>query len=834
MARVSPIITSFNAGELSPQLYGRVDVEKYVAGCRKMENFIPLVHGPARRRPGSYFVAEVKDSSKVVRLIPFEFSITQAYILEFGEQYIRFYKDQGQIESGGSPYEIASPYLEADLEGLKFAQDADTMYIVHPLYVPRKLTRTGHTSWTLSLVDFNNGPYLDEQSWNITGNDLIVNGSMEVDANWTSVGTPTTNARSSEKYSDGGYSRKFTVDAAAEGIKSDAFTTVAGKCYRLTFKVYTAAKTALIAIRKGDNSGWAKQVTLVGIPDSAWKEYTIFWIEPAGGTGAYIEIDSAAATSGTWYIDQVTVFEIDATLLSFSARKGTSVTVTASEAIFEASHVGSSWRIRHPFTCNDNLTGSEDEGWLKITGYTSSTVVTASIESELKDWAETPYFSEGAFSAKRGYPSAIALHKECMWLANTLDYPQTLWRSTVGSYEDFSPGTDADSGFSYTLSSEKVNAITWIAPVTHLIVGTNNGEWTIEPPDSNKPLSPTNVEANQQSAYGCAETPPINLRNVVLFMQRLGLQQNYGEIARELSYHYDLDGYVARNLTLLAEHITKGGVVEWAYMSSPFPIVWAARADGTLLGMTYEKDQEVYAWHRHPMAGAVESVAVIPGAYQDELWMVVRRTINGVEKRYVEFLTDFDWTGPINDPGYTGGGTYRNRPFFVDCGLSYFGSVPVTTISGLDHLVGATVQILADGAVIPNQVVSAGGSITLTTAATVVHVGLAYVSDLEPMDLEAGAMEGTAQGKKKRLHEVGIKLFETVGGLVGPDASHLDEIITRNMNDPLGSPPPLFTGDYELAFPGGYSTAGRILIRQDKPLPMTVLCLMPRLDTMDR
>ena len=832
MPRVSPIITSFNAGELSSQLYGRVDVEKYAAGCRRMENFVPLVHGPARRRPGTYFVAEVKNSSKFVRLIPFEFSITQAYILEFGDQYIRFYKDQGRIESGGYAYEISSPYLEADLPGLKFAQDADTMYIVHPAYEPRKLTRTGHTSWTLSTVAFNNGPYLDEQSWNITGNDLIVNGSMEVDSNWASVGTPTVNQRSSEKYSDGGYSRKFTVDAASEGIRSDNFSVTSGKCYRLTFKVFTAAKRMAVKFYRG--GALAKQITLVAIPDSAWKEYTIFYRETTTASNAYIQFDSDTVTSGTYYIDQVSIYEIDGAVVWFSARKGTSQTMYSSHDLFSSSHIGSYWRIRHPFTANDNLTGSEDEGWVKVTGYTNAKQVTVDIKAELKDSDDTPYFSEGAFSSKRGYPAAIALHKECMWLANTIDYPQTLWRSRVGSYEDFSPGTDADNGFSYTLSSEKVNAITWIAPVTHLIVGTNNGEWTIEPPDANKPLSPTNVEANQQSAYGCSELSPINLRNVVIFMQRLGLPQNYGQIARELSYRYDLDGYVARNLTLLAEHITTGGVVDWAYMSSPFPIVWAVRYDGTLLGMTYEKDQEVYAWHRHPMAGAVESVAVIPGVYQDELWMVVRRTVGGATKRYVEYLTDFDWAGPINEPGYSGSGTYRNRPFFVDCGLSYYGSSPVTTISGLDHLIGETVQILADGAVVPDQVVDADGSITLTTAATVVHVGLGYVAHLEPMDLEAGAAEGTAQGKKKRIHEVGIKLYETVGGWVGPDEDHLDEIITRTTNDPLGEPPPLFTGDFDLAFPAGYDTAGRILLRQDKPLPMTVLCLMPRLNTMDR
>ena len=162
--RASPMIAAFNAGELSPKLRGRIDIEKYAMGCKTLENFFCRAHGGVQRRPGTYFIGEVKDSSKATRLIPFQFNTTQAYILEFGNQYIRFYKDYEQIEVSGAAYEIASPYLEADLATLQFAQDADIMYICHPSYPIYKLSRTAHTAWTLTAVVFTDGPYLDQNA----------------------------------------------------------------------------------------------------------------------------------------------------------------------------------------------------------------------------------------------------------------------------------------------------------------------------------------------------------------------------------------------------------------------------------------------------------------------------------------------------------------------------------------------------------------------------------------------------------------------------------------------------------------------------------------------
>lgn len=831
MARVSPIITAFNAGELSPQLYGRVDVAKYASGCRKMENFVPLVHGPAVRRPGTMFVSAVKDSAKKVRLIPFEFSVTQAYVLEFGDQYIRFYANNSRLMSGGAPYEITTPYFEEDLPEIKYAQDADTMYIVHPLHAPRKLTRTGDVSWTLSVVDFHNGPYLDEQDWIITGNNLCPNGSMEADSSWASVGTPSVNARSAEKYAEGAYSRKFTADASTGGIKSNAFTTVTGKCYRVTFRVYTANNSLGVDISNGANTGWVSGLSLWAVPVSEWKEYTIFYMETAGGSGAYIQFTSGTLTTGTWYIDDVRIYEMDGGLVWFSTRTGTGVAMYSSAALFTADHVGSLWRIRHPFTTNDSTKGPTEEGFVKVTAYVSTTQVTVDVVGELSDYKPTPNFSEGAFSLYRGYPAAISLHKQCMWIACTPDFPQRLWRSVVASYEDFSPGNDANDGFSYTIASEKVNSIRWLASATSLIIGTNNGEWTLGPANSNSSLSPSNVEANQQSAFGGANLEPINLRTSILFVCRLGNPGNAGETIRELSYRYDVDGYVGVDLTLLAEHVGRGGILSWAVMSAPHSIVWACRSDGTLLGLTYEKDQEVYAWHRHPMSGFVESVCVIPGAYQDVLYMVVRRNVGGVDVRYVEYMADFDPSAANKrTPGFSGSST---SPYFVDCGIRYSG-VPVTVVTGLSHLAGKTVQILRSGAVVPDQVVSAGGTVTLDVESGDVVAGLKYVSELIPMDIEAGALEGTAQGKRKRIHEVAVKLYETIGGKIGWDESNLDEIITRDLSDPIGSAPSLFTGDYDLPFPGGYDTTGRMIVRQDLPFPMTVLCLMPRLDTQDR
>jgi hypothetical protein len=244
-----------------------------------------------------------------------------------------------------------------------------------------------------------------------------------------------------------------------------------------------------------------------------------------------------------------------------------------------------------------------------------------------------------------------------------------------------------------------------------------------------------------------------------------------------------------------------------------------------LLGFTFNREQDVLGWHRHPLGGEgiVECMETIPSptAGQDDLWMIVRRTVNGQTKRYIEYLTpDFTDESSIVDA------------FFVDCGLTYNGS-PATTISGLNHLEGAEVAILADGATHPPRTVT-GGSITLQREATKVHVGYPYQTLMQTMRLEAGAADGTAQGKTKRITKAVIRFLATVGARAGADPSQLDEIQFRSPSNPMDQAVPPFTGDKLIEWPGSYDFEGYIYISQPQPLPMTVVAIMPQVHTQDR
>lgn len=812
MARVSPIICNFNAGEWSPRLYGRVDLEKYINACRTCKNFVPLVHGPAVRRPGTYFIGELKDSTVRGRIIPFEFSVTQAYILEFGEKIMRVYKDGGLVvDDSGNAYELVTPWAEADLPALKYVQDADTLYIVHPDYPPQKLTRTDHDAWSVAPVDFIDGPYLDENVYDDAGVNLCIDGDMEDDGAWVSVGTPTTQARSNEQAYHGGYSRKVVIDADGEGLQTADFTTETGKIYRLRVRVYTAEQNLKITVNCGDGSSGTNVVKAISsVHYNEWDEYELFWQEAAGGTAANVQFTNATGSSGTWYFDQVEIYEIDTeALITPSATTG-SITLTATANIFTEDHEGALWRLKH----------GDEWGWVEITEYTTASTVTATVVGELGGTDATVSWREGAFSDHRGYPAAITFNDQALWLGCTETEPLMLWRSVVGDYENFAPGDTAADGQSYRLKAEKVNAIRWLAATESMTVGTVSGAWIVGPKNTSEALYADNARVSAQSPDGTANIQALNFLAAVLYVQRLGNPANYGERVLEMRYDLVRDRFINRDISILAEHITAGGIVEWAYMASPYPIIWCVRSDGALLGCTYAPDQEVVGWHEHETDGIVESVAVIPGSQQDDLYMIVKRTVGGATVRYIEMMMPFSF-GDQEDA------------FFVDCGLTY-DSTPATTIVGLDHLAGETVSILADGATVPDQEVSSGGTITLSEAASVVQVGLPYTSDLSPMDLDAGAQEGTSQGKQKRIHEVAIRFHESGPGWIGPDEDRLDSLVFRTTEDEMGSPAPLFSGDYELPFRGGFTKYGRILIRQTRPLPMTVLNIMPRLSTEDR
>jgi hypothetical protein len=674
MARVAVQLTNFTGGELSPRLDGRNDLTKYASGCKTLENMIVYPHGAAARRSGTSFVAEVKDSTKKTRLIPFEFSTTQTYMLEFGDQYIRFYKDNGQILSGGLPYEISTPYLESQLFEIKYAQSADVMYICHPSHEVMKLSRSGHTSWTLTEVEFTKGPFQDH---NITTTTLSPNST--------------------------------TVGASAN----------------LTLSSTTGVNS---------NQGWLS--TDVG-------------------------------------------------------------------------------RLVH-----------FKDGHYKITAYTSPTAVVATcVVSPSSSSADTD-FALGSFSDTTGHPSCVTFFEQRLVFAGTREQPQTLFFSKSGDYENMDDnyhGTVADDdAIIYTIASNQVNAIRFMTATRTLIIGTAGGEFTVSGGGTDVAITPTNILIKKQSNNGSANIDAIAAGNATLFLQRAKRK------VRELAYNFDVDGYLAPDMTILAEHITETGITQMAYQQEPNQIIWMVRTDGQLIGLTYQREQQVTAWHRHIFGGSFnsgnavcESVAVIPTDDTEyQTWVIIKRTINGSTKRYVEYINNFDFA-EADDTSFN----------FLDSQLAYDGSATLT-ISGLDHLEGETVSILANGATHPNKTVSSG-SITLNRSSTKVKVGLPYTSLLQTMRLDAGSQNGTSQSKTKRIYEITVRLYESLGIEVGPDLNNMERIPFRSSADPMDSSVGVFTGDKEVEFRGNYETDGFIFVRQDQPLPLTVLSLYPKLITND-
>lgn len=663
MATLPYIQTNFTAGELSPRIIGRIDLSKYYNGVEKLENMIIHPLGGVIRRSGTRFVAAVKNSAHHTHLIPFEFSIEQAYILEFGNNYIRFFTNEGQVESSpGVIYEVTTPYAHTDLELLKFTQSADVMYLVHPDYAPRKLSRLGPTNWTLAAVDFKDGPYGEEN--------------------------------------------------------------------------VNAAKTL-----------------------------------------------TPSAVSG-------------------------SITITATgHTPFVSTDVGRLIRIKY----------SSAWGYAKISGYTSSTVVNATVITNFGATTASSTWQLGSWSDTTGWPAAVEFFEQRLFFAATKSQPQTLWGSASDDYESFKPDINDDDAVAYTINASRVNAIRWLSPGDILAIGTAGGEFKAGGGVNGEDIiTPSSMIIKRQTNHGVADTSAVVISNVIIFVQRAGRK------LREFSYSFERDGYNAPDLTILAEHVSDSGLLDIAYAQEPDSVVWGIRNDGTLIGMTYKREEDVIGWHRHTIGGngLVKSIAVIPNeadAY-DQLWMVVAREIDGNTVKYVEFMEkNYDRSQPVESA------------FFVDSGLSYSGSA-TSTISGLDHLEGETVAVLADGATHPNCVVSSG-EVTLNRAVTEAQIGLPYISRIRSLRYEAGSPAGTAQGAVQRVHEVICRFHDTLGAKIGPSDDILDEIPFRTADDPMDAPPSLVTGDREISFPGGYVKGAQIEVVQDQPLPMMLLGLIAKLTT---
>jgi len=924
MPPAHPMQTSFNAGEWSPRMDGQVDHDKYRYACRKMENFVCLPQGPAKSRPGFEYAASTKLGTVASRLIPFVFSNTQSYVLEFGRYYIRFYMNRGQIVSGGVPYEVATPYAAEDVAGLQWAQSADVMYLFHPDYPVHKLSRSGHTSWTLTPVDWEDGPYLSQ------------NSDMGIHLKSSAVSGAGATITAQYRYASDTFGTWDGTPAAAVPALTTALH-VAGW-------MFTAPTDGLLqSVKVNCVSGAAAPdlVTAYLYSNNAGSPGTL-----RGTCTAAVDFDAAgekiftfsseALTSGHvyWIVleiatpdDAVTLGAVAHDAAYGSGTHATTITSitdnlgaagefqaeityqpTGAASVFEAGHVGSIWRMRHSgqslshgfgsvsssaaiqihgeftvditvnaswegrvilessandidwvkcasfgtstkqeffepetmyyrFRCTETSGGFaraeayqiEQWGVFEVTGYGSASHVTATIISPLASVAATPYWCEGAWSDVRGYPRTGCFRDERLWLAGTKYQPQTLWGSWVGDYECMAPFDRDDAAVQFDLV-EFCNPILWIVSHSSFLVG-SSGEEARLATRKTEPISPSNPLVTEiQTTHGTQiNTRPLKVGPAVLFIQQGGHK------VREAAYALESNGYVAADLSILADHVASEGIIDFAYQQEPYSIVWCALSDGQLVGMTYYPAEKVIGWHRHPCQGNIESVCVIPAYIGDteetrtELWVIRQLVIRGSTVRYVEYMKSHENLDDIK------------AYFCVDSGLTYYSTTtPVSRVTGLDHLAQRTVAICADGAPMAERKVTHDASdgtwgVDLDSEASWVHVGLPYTCELIPMRMEAGAADGTAQGRVKEIERVKVRILNTVGGKIGSCADDLVDISPYIEGSYLAdTAPELQSGDTTVdGWPGNADTDGTIIIRQDKPVPMTVVAIMPAVTTND-
>lgn len=743
-------LVSFNAGELSPLLDARTDIEKYAKGCRQLQNAVLETYGAARRRAGTRFVAEAKFSNRKCRLLEFEFSIATQFVIELGHQYMRFYKDGAQVLLSGSAYEISSPYLEAELYAVQLVQINDIVYLVHSNYPPYKLSRLADTNWTLAEVDYSNPPLLDENLTTTTIMPSALTGSITL----TASSAIFTSANVGSTYNISHFRADESIRLTITANANSGALRISG-AYR--FRT-TGTWTADAKLQRSYDNGTTYE-TIREFASVADSNYDIEGFEPQ---------DALYRINISNWVSQ-----------SNSAK-----------AILELNDIYST-------------------AYVKVTAFTSSTVVTATVTTPkgLYGVTATRYWSEGAWSARRGYPAAIAVFEQRICYAGTTYQPQTIRGSAVDDYENFKDGTDDTDSFTYTLAAQERNSILWLVAQKVLLVGTSAGEWSIGGSNDTS-LTPTNVTVRRQSNYGSSPLQARLINDVILYTQRLGNK------VREMTYSNEKEGYLSPDLTLLAEHITATGIIDTAFQRVPQSIYWGVTAGGSLIGMTYERDQEVVGWHRHVTNGLVESIAVVStGAGHDQIWVTVKRQrISGgvlTDYRYVEVFDTAEWTAKADC-------------FYVDSGKTYSGA-STSTITGLAHLEGLSVSILANGSVQPNKTV-ASGQITLDFPATKAQVGLPYETIIEPMRLDSDPNAGITQAQVKRIHKVSFRLSESLGMTYG-DGLTERYLTFRKTNDPMDSSPPLFTGDKEVDFDGDFDVDPKLIIKQSQPLPLCLLAI---------
>lgn len=877
---ITAIKTSFGAGEVTPSLWYRVDLSKHGSGARTIRNCVVHPHGGVSNKPGSEMVAKAKFDNKRIRLIPFEFSTTQKYMIESGDEYMRLNSDGSQVLASPDAwvtatvyvvgdfvtqssinyycivahtsgvfatdlaalkwvaqdvYEFVSPYVETDQPRLRYAQSADTIFVASGVKRPKMIQRLGATEWQVINYPYTNGPF---RLQNTTDANTLTSSATAVNATTTLTASVDT---FNVLHEDSLFELSHYIEGQTSSISigsSGAQTAI--KCGGTWRLITHGTWTGKVAIQKSTDGGttWTVLRTFASTADNnvnTFGDETVTDGEPF-----LIRSNMISYTSGTCYCDLTT----------------------------------------DPFT---------QKGIVRIDTFTDAQTITGTVLKEIGATTATIDWAEGAWSDYHGWPSEVTFASDRLLWASTTSDPQTEWYTKTGDYYKFirnTPLLDTD-GITVNLPSTQLNAINGLIPLVNLVALTNSAQWRIAPTTGNL-LTPTTATSEIQGYDGSNGVAPVVIGNRAIYVGASG------DEIRDLGFQLQDNGFVGNHISILSKHLFfNKTVIAMAYQQAPDSIVWMAMSDGTLVTCTYLREQDVIAWTRcDTQDGLYEEVASLQASGYKEVYFAVNRGgevyIERLKKRLeskdprdqyfvdcgityydpkeIESATQADpGVFEITDHGYVSGdlvdaeniggmtelegvryevvridddtfslldvnygtaidttefGAWTSGGTFAKC---------VTTITGLGHLEGKSVAVLADGNVVynyttPGTVESA--QITIPSPSSKVIIGIPYQSDVETLNFDYESKTGTVQGRKMKISKLVLQMIDSRGGWIGADFDNMNETSAPERvtyDDPLA----LYTGEIAEIMNAGYQDGARVCFRQNDPLPFTIATIIP-------
>lgn len=731
MPKVSNLQESFTGGELSPLSQGNASSDRYKKGLNACLNYVPMIQGPVTRRPGTKFVATTSQSSALSPvLIPFVFSQTQAYMLEFGGQYINFYAQNSAYSQVGQNYYVAgsmqdgehfffgtrpspqpkagelliassvatpgqiftvpSPYLPQDVQKLKWAQSADTLYLAHPNYPTMKLQRFGLYDWKLSQVYFQDGPYLAYNSYAQTGD----SANVYLQPQFISTGSNVAGAAGSNMNLQALFPAYINIVGVSSAAGSQTATLVTQFNHglvpgqKIAIQNCSGFLTSPINIQTNNaltnpNSPLYYSVQSVPAPSS-------LVIQGMSGAVSVTYVGTGLFSTGNIY---PALFLSNADVgRPIGLQQGFVINAGQRAFGYVTGWSGNTSLVPFYVDQSNSLQNTSAVFYWQMGCY-GGQLNFGGVLPEMSPFNGT---STGGSLGSSSFPSTTCFHQDRLCFAGSPNYPQQIDGSEIGNFENFAPSVPTGStalqvqtnnAFQFTLNSTDENKLQWLKSTSQgLLSASYASEWCVTPSSQATTLSPTNVNAQQTSFFGAADIDAVMAGNAVLYVQR-ALRK-----VREMNYFFQIGTYRSSDMTVIAEHITLPTITKLAVQKETQPLIWGLRSDGQLVSMTYNRDDVTVeaGWARHQLGGRsdsagsppiVTSMATIPDPTNtyDQLWLVTKRFLANSTTNYcIEYMTNFFNDSMPQEQAYQG-----------DCGATFDTPLSITSVvnSGIYSIV---------------------------------------------------------------------------------------------------------------------------------------------------